>query len=334
MKNTYHYDTLNQLVREDNVGVNTITYSYDNGGNITSKKEYAYIAPDTGITNQSYTEKTYTYGDTSWKDLLTEYNNQTITYDNIGNPLSYRDGFSFTWSNGRQLTGITNNTDSILYSYNADGLRIQKTVNNTVTDYYWLNGVLQAQKTGNEHIIFLYDENGSAYGFLIKNGATEAYYYYIFNAQGDVIGILDSSGSLVVSYTYDAWGKLLSVTGTGASTIGEINPIRYRGYYYDSETNIYYLQSRYYDPETGRFINSDSVIDNRGIITLNLFQYCGNNPVNNADTSGNLFGAIVGIGLLVVGIVATLSGCSSKPATKTSTSSTPSKPPTTSSTTS
>ena len=293
LKNTYHYDALNQLIREDNVDVNTVTYSYDNGGNITSKKEYAYIAPETEITNQSYTEKSYSYGDTSWKDLLAGFNNQTITYDNIGNPLTYRDGFGFTWSSGRQLTGVTKNTNSISYLYNADGLRAQKTVNNIVTDYYWLNGVLQGQKTGNEYIVFLYDENGSAYGFLIKNGATEAYHYYLFNAQGDVIGIVDNNGSLVVEYTYDSWGKLLSVTGTLASTIGQINPIRYRGYYFDSETGFYYLQSRYYDPETGRFINADGqIMTGSDILGCNLFAYCGNNPINNMDIDGHSWKSI------------------------------------------
>ena len=122
--------------------------------------------------------------------LLTSYNGQTITYDAIGNPLQYRDGYNFTWSNGRQLSAVTKGTDSISYTYDSDGLRTSKTVNGTTTDYYWANGVLQAQKTGSEYILFLYDESGRAYGFLIKNGTTEEYYYYIFNAQGDVTGIV------------------------------------------------------------------------------------------------------------------------------------------------
>ena len=100
-------------------------------------------------------------------------------------------------------------------------------------------------------------KKGNKYGFDY-NGTK---YYYIFNVQGDVIGILNQSGSQIVSYQYDPWGKVLSVSGSEASTIGQINPIRYRGYYYDTETGFYYLQSRYYDPTTRRFLNIDDYVD-------------------------------------------------------------------------
>ena len=138
---------------------------------------------------------------------------------------------------------------------------------------------------GETVIYYLYDENNNKYGF-VYNGK---YYYYQINLQGDVIGIYDENGQFVVQYAYDAWGKLLSVTGTLANTIGQINPIRYRGYYYDNETGFYYLQSRYYDPETGRFINADVILGaNDDIISYNLFAYCSNNPINFSDPSGNL----------------------------------------------
>ena len=113
-------------------------------------------------------------------------------------------------------------------------------------------------------------------------------YYYILNLQGDVIGILDSAGTQVVSYTYDAWGNLLSTTGTLADTVGQINPIRYRGYYYDAETEFYFLNSRYYDPQTGRFINADARLNTSlGVLGTNLFAYCLNNPINKVDYNGN-----------------------------------------------
>ena len=275
---SYSYDSLNQLVGAT-YGGHTYTYIYDNGGNILSVKK------------DGTTVKSYAYGDAEWKDLLTQYNGETITYDQIGNPLSYRNGFNFTWSNGRQLTGITKDNDSISYLYNADGQRVQKTVNGSVTDYYYINGILQAQKTGDEYILFLYDENGTAYGMVIKNGTTEEYYYYLFNAQGDVIGIVNQDGVQVVSYEYGAWGDITSITGSLAQTIGEKNPIRYRGYYYDTGTGFYYLQSRYYDPEVLRFINADGYVSTGlGLNSCNMFAYCGNNPIDKADYYGYCHG--------------------------------------------
>ena len=234
--------------------------------------------------------KNYTYGNSEWKDLLTAYNGETITYDNIGNPLTYRNGLNFTWQNGRQLANISQNGNAVAtYGYDADGLRTSKTVNGVTTEYYWLNGALYGQKTGNEYIFFLYDENGTAYGFITQNGTEKSHYYYEFNLQGDIIGIIDSTGTKVVEYTYGAWGDILSVTGTLADTIGQKNPLKYRGYYYDAETGFYYVSSRYYDPEIGRFINADGQIANVGgdILGYNMFAYCMNNPVNMSDPTGN-----------------------------------------------
>ena len=268
---SYTYDDLGQLTLISRGGVDFYDHYYDDNGNLLS------------VGNNGVTIKSYTYGDSDWRDLLTEFNGQTITYDYIGNPLQYRDGFNFTWSNGRQLTGITKGTDNISYLYNSDGLRASKTVNGTTTDYYWLEGVLLGQKTGNDYIIYLYDENGTAYGIICNN----SYYYYVFNAQGDVVGIIDQNGTQVVSYDYSAWGEVYSITGTMAATLGQTNPIRYRGYYYDNETGFYYLQSRYYDPITQRFINADGYVSTgQGILGNNMFAYCANNPVNYADPTG------------------------------------------------
>lgn len=126
-------------------------------------------------------------------------------------------------------------------------------------------------------------------------------YYYVLNAQGDVVRIVNSSRSVVASYTYDPWGKIISSSGT----LADINPLRYRGYYYDAETGFYYLQSRYYDPEIGRFINADSYAstDATGLLSTNMFAYCENDPVNKSDPTGEVApilvamagGALVGI---------------------------------------
>ena len=115
-------------------------------------------------------------------------------------------------------------------------------------------------------------------------------YYYQYNLQGDVTGLYDSNFNKVVYYLYDSWGKLIDFGGSMANTVGTANPFRYRGYYYDEETGFYYLNSRYYDPETGRFINADGILGvNPDMTTYNLFAYCGNNPTNNHDTSGERY---------------------------------------------
>ena len=170
--------------------------------------------------------------------------------------------------------------------------------------------VLQAQKTGEEYIIFLYDENGAPYG-MINNGEL---YYYALNVQGDVVSIVDIGGTEIVKYRYNAWGETVSIKGTGANTIGLFNPIRYRSYYFDAETGFYYLQSRYYDPEVYRFINADSLLSQGSVLGNNMFAYCLNNPVNMADTTGQLpfflvtaaIGAVAGA--IIGGVVAAKNG--------------------------
>jgi RHS repeat-associated protein len=113
-------------------------------------------------------------------------------------------------------------------------------------------------------------------------------YLYVTNLQGDVMAIINQSGELLVEYTYDAWGNILSVTGPLADTLGADNPLRYRGYVYDTETGLYYLQSRYYNPEISRFINADAFVSTgQGILGNNMFAYCGNNPVMYIDAAGN-----------------------------------------------
>ncbi|WP_346938621.1 RHS repeat-associated core domain-containing protein [uncultured Clostridium sp.] len=131
-----------------------------------------------------------------------------------------------------------------------------------------------------DKLVYNYGDSGLV-GFTL-NG-TE--YFYVRNAQSDIIGILDPNGTQVVSYTYDTWGKLISITGDKA--LGEKNPYRYRGYRYDTETGYYYLQSRYYNPEIGRFLNADVLGGNVGaLLSHNIFAYCNNNPVNGKDPNG------------------------------------------------
>ena len=197
-----------------------------------------------------------------------------------------------TWVNGRRLSTLSKGGVTTSYTYNDSGIRTKKTVGSTVTEYFVEGGLLLGQKQGSSVLQFLYDGGGQLYGFLY-NGTP---YYYVYNGQGDVVRVLDQYGETEVIYTYDAWGKQLSQKDTAgssipsyaASDIANINPIRYRGYYYDLESGFYYLQSRYYDPTTGRFINADGYVSTgQGMTGTNMFAYCGNNPVNCVDPSGN-----------------------------------------------
>ena len=204
---------------------------------------------------------------------------------------------------------MTKGDKTFAYSYGADGVRTQKTVDGVTTEYYTVGGKLLAEKTGDRVLTFYYDEKGTPYA-LELNGTR---YYYRYNLQGDVIGLYSTTGAVVAEYTYDPWGKLLSITDTSGTDIGTINPLRYRGYYYDTETGFYFLQSRYYDPTVGRFINADGVVadiadDIRG---YNLFAYCFNDPINLSDHTGNWpkwakLAAVVGASVLAVAAIAAI----------------------------
>ena len=166
----------------------------------------------------------------------------------------------------------------------SDGLRTKKIVNGTTTEYTYASGLLVSQSDPTTTLNFTYSADG------IPRTVTygQAQYYYLYNLQGDVIGIYNSQGSQVVSYTYDTWGKLVSVSGSLASTLGAKNPFRYRGYVYDTETGYYYLTTRYYDPETGRFLNADGYVSTGEPLTgYNMFAYCYDNPVMYEDSGGS-----------------------------------------------
>ena len=287
---TFVYDSFDQLISEENpLFSKKWTYSYDDGGNILSKQEYV----TSGQTTKLLKTTTYTYGDEDWPDLLTAYNGESITYDGIGNPLS--DGtWTYTWQHGRQLSGMSRSGTDITYSYDADGLRISKTVNGTTYHYYYLDSQLVEMTWDSNKLHFTYDSVGPA--SVNYNGTI---YNYIKNAQGDVVGLVDFNGTKVVEYIYDAWGNHLSTFGTMASTLGKYNPLRYRGYVYDTETGLYYLQSRYYNPTWGRFINADDTTllassPSKAHWDKNVFAYCDNNPLNRVDEDGECWNIIIG----------------------------------------
>ena len=171
------------------------------------------------------------------------------------------------------------------FAYDADGMRTKRS-NGTTTYTYVYNGSRLSQMTvGSTTYYFIYDASGRI--SMLQHG--QDIYHYVTNIQGDVIAILDAYGNMVVEYQYDAWGNILSTSGSMASTLGLHNPLRYRGYVYDTETGLYYLQSRYYNPTWGRFINADSQLSGGELTGLNMFAYCGNNPVRFIDPSGKAF---------------------------------------------
>ena len=167
-------------------------------------------------------------------------------------------------------------------------------------------------ESGTEHILDIITDNGGRPYALVYDGTT---YYYVLNQQGDVIRLVDYNGATVARYTYNAWGEVLSVQGpngnVGADHIANINPIRYRGYYYDSETGFYYLQSRYYDPVLCRFINADGYVSTgSGFLGCNMYAYCNNNPVSTVDQDATIVFTAIGAatGALSSGVSEALKG--------------------------
>ena len=167
------------------------------------------------------------------------------------------------------------------YTYNADGLRTQRTNGTTTYKYYYNGSQLSRMTVGSTTLDFTYDANGTPLT-ITRNGEV---YYYVTNLQGDVVGILNDSGTLVADYVYDAWGNFQC---GGSEYLEFENPLTYRGYIYDHETGLYYLQSRYYNPQWGRFINADNRISGVGgdVLGYNMFAYCMNNPINMSDHTG------------------------------------------------
>ncbi len=274
----YTYDALGQLIQvndhsDTRSGENGTTwkYTYDLGGNILKKERFAYNDKTTPLETV-----TYTYGDANWRDKLTAVNGSTICYDAIGNPLN--DGtWTYTWQNGRQLQKMQKAGVTVEFVYNADGLRVQKTVNGVATKYTLHGKNVVHMTSGTDELHFFYDAQNRP-TVVVYNGTA---YAYVKSLQGDVVAILDENGNAVVSYGYDAWGAPLWCTGELAETLGKVQPFRYRGYVFDEETGLYYLRSRYYNPRWGRFVNADGAI-----IQKNLFAYCSNGPIVGYDPSG------------------------------------------------
>ncbi len=323
----YQYDALSRIIREDNAKLKkTFAYSYDAGGNITQRLEYAF----TLVENLDFVEPTasfsYSYSLNGWKDQLIDYNGETFVYDSLGNPTTYR-GKSLVWSHGRQLSKFA---DIAEYKYNASGIRTSKIANGFTTSYFLNGNKILMQHDATNTFTFYYAADGIT-GFHLKNNVVDKDFYYKKNAQNDIIGIYMAGQKEIARYEYDAWGncvaKYLQDDGTYAIInddysyndttiinrfIAFKNPFRFRSYYYDFETNLYYLNSRYYDPEIGRFINADDIstldITQIALNGLNLYAYCLNNPVNEVDDDGNMpwwLKLLIGLAFIIGGALVT-----------------------------
>ena len=299
----YTYDALGQLIQvndhsDTRSGENGTTwkYTYDLGGNILKKERFAYADTTTPLETV-----TYEYGDANWRDKLTAVNGSTIRYDAIGNPLS--DGtWTYTWQNGRQLQKMQKSGVTAEFVYNADGLRVQKTVNGVATKYTLHGKNIVHMTSGTDELHFFYDAQNRP-AVVVYNGTA---YAYVKSLQGDILAILDENGNTVVSYGYDAWGAPLWCIGELAETLGKVQPFRYRGYALDEETELYYNQSRFYNPSIARFITADTT----GVLTAslksltekNLFAYCDNNPVMRKDIDGAFWDTFFDIVSLAVSV--------------------------------
>ena len=286
----YTYDSLNRLVREDNklIGKTTV-FTYDQNGNIIERCVFDYTSKSG---DELFELDCRHYSCDYDGDKLINYNGETFEYNSLGNPITYR-GKNCGWQYGTRLTKLGDTT----FAYDGLGRRTSK---NDIKFTYDSDGRLLKQSNGLE---FFYDNAGVA--GVKYDGSI---YLYRKDVQGNIIAILDSNGEVVVRYYYDAWGNNAVIDNDGSDVedgIGALNPFRYRGYYYDTETGLYYLQTRYYDPDLGRFISQDSLeyADPETINGLNLYVYCKNNPVMNVDPNGTLSWKKFW-GWLVTGVVA------------------------------
>ena len=323
----YVYAPLGQLIRENNKALDkTYIYSYNEIGNITSVKEYSYT---TGAVSGTPVTKYFGYN-TTHPDRLTSFGGKAISYNINGCPVSYGNK-RFVWTKGK-LTRLYDSVDSgysaddVRFTYDAYGRRLTKTytydpgddysgdflIGSTTTYTYDNSGRLIREFCTEEYtesanttyeIIYLYDES-SVVGFLYgTNGGTLMPYYYHRNLQGDVVAIYTATGTRCVEYAYDAYGNCKTIYSTN-SVLADSNPIRYRGYYYDRETKLYYLNARYYNPEWRRFISPDDTayLDPECANGLNLYAYCYNDPVNHVDLSGHdpkWYNIAAGIGIVL-----------------------------------
>ena len=302
----YAYDAQGQLIREYDPDKKLwFGYKYDAGGNLTEVRSYP-AAENGDPEGEGTVIMSFAYG-SAWKDQLTtmtmEGTTRNFTYDANGSLLS--DGkYTYSWTKGSLLAKVTGDSLEAAYTYDASGIRTSKTVNGVKTEYLTAGGSILAEKKNEKWQQYLYDGSGQLMAIRYKG----ADYYYIRDGLMCITGLVDANGGAVVNYRYDSWGKLISITGSMSETLGKDNPYRYKGYYYDDETGMYYLKSRYYQPEICRFISADELttlsVGQGNFIQYNLYIYCLNNSINQIDEDGHL--SLPNWAKIAVGLVTTV----------------------------
>ena len=287
---SYSYDGCGRLIDEVNLDLEyEIEYVYDINGNLVSVTK-------TNLNNNTSTTEQYTYSAT-YKDLLVSHNGNLITYDTSCNPLTYGNSISFSWNNNHLLQTITINNNTTSFEYDYRGIRTSKTDSNNVRHSYFLDDKLIV----GERITVGSSFTNNVYLYGVKGPISIIVDGTIYNLQtnifGDVVAIFNNSNNIVATYIYDAFGNHVVLDANGnevskdnQSHIGRVNPFRYRGYYYDEETDLYYCESRYYDPKIRRWLTPDGLyyIDINRIDGANPFAYCLNSPIKYSDPSGHL----------------------------------------------
>ena len=294
-RHTYTYDAQGQLTREYDPDKKLyLGYQYDAGGNLTEVCSYPAGA-EGGPEGTGTVLKTFAY-DSTWKDQLAsvtmEGKTRNFTYDANGNLLS--DGkYTYSWTKGSLLEKVTGDGLEAVYTYDASGIRTSKKVNGITTEYLTAGGSVLSEKKNGVWQHYLYDGSGQLMAIRYKG----ADYYYIRDGLMSITGLVDANGVAVVNYRYDSWGILTGITGSMAGTLGKDNPYRFKGYYYDEETGMYYLKSRYYQPEICRFISADSydvlTQSPMALVDTNLYNYCDNNPVYREDENGQFWNIVI-----------------------------------------
>ncbi len=303
---SYQYDSNGNIIRETNLG-NNIRYNYDTRGQIISYEDennvYSYSYDNRGniieeIKNGN--KSSYKYKE----DQLTNLDDKTLTYDSFGNLTSF-DNQEFTYKSGNKLSSYTDGNISSKYDYDSNGLRISKTTDDLKTEYFYVDNKLIYESNGSNLIRYFYDRNNEILGFEYNNNN----YFYIKDSVNCIKKIIDFNGNILVNYSYDPWGNILSIDDISNNQLSKVNHIIYKGYFYDFESNLYYLISRYYSPVLHRFISIDNleIISSRGTIdlNLNLYLYSDNNPIMKKDELGYCAATII-VGSCVISITSLL----------------------------